>query len=33
MTNAKVQMSNQYQSSNFEEIWILEFGIHLAFGF
>jgi hypothetical protein len=32
MTNAKVQMSNEIQSSKLE-IWILEFDIDLAFGF
>jgi hypothetical protein len=33
MSNVKAQISNEAQSSNAKNFLILEFGIHLAFGF
>jgi hypothetical protein len=33
ISNAKAQMSNQIQSSNFRIFWALNFDIHLNFEF
>jgi hypothetical protein len=32
LIKVKGQMSNQIQSSNIKNFWILQLGIHLAFG-
>ncbi len=33
MSNTKAQISNQAQSANAKKVWILDFDIHLTFGF